>query len=267
MLTTSTAERIAEQKRVLELGHTIDVLAHELGTPISEILARIPDLSRPNKLAVATQKIESAASRADALLYASKVRLRAAGLKLGGDLNAYETQSDGKFNQLQSISINTLVEIAQIAVQSARPNEKIYFGHQYAANCCLECVPNEIIQVVINLFRNSYDSMARAGSGKIDVRTLNDRDTLVDDKAGSLGKIKIIIRDSGEGIPEENIAQIFDEGFTTRSGEGRGHGLAVVRGLVDKNHGVVELHSGGDRGTEAVLTFPRSQCEPAHISG
>jgi signal transduction histidine kinase len=245
----------AERKRIHELGGVINVLAHELATPINEIVSRIEDLSKPSSLAEATRKIESAASRAESLLFTTKLLIR----RVSSD--------NDKLNRRQSISANTLLEIAQNAVKTTR-RENVTFEHQYAANCCIECVPNEIIQVLINLFRNSYDALASSPRKKISVRTLNDRAAESAGKTVSMGKIRIVVRDNGEGISEENMSRIFSDGFSTRSGEGRGHGLVVVKKLVEKHNGTIEVNRSpvrgpglGSHGTELTLTFPRVPCE------
>ena len=72
-----------------------------------------------------------------------------------------------------------------------------------------------------------------AGEGLVDV-TLSSAD----------GKTAVIIRDSGVGIPVENIERIFDPFFTTKDDVGTGIGLWVTKELVEKNGGTITVVAG-----------------------
>jgi signal transduction histidine kinase len=67
------------------------------------------------------------------------------------------------------------------------------------------------------------------------------------------------IRDTGCGIPEENLEHIFDPFFTTREeGEGTGMGLSIVYGVVKNHGGNIRVVSEAGKGTLSVLSFPIS---------
>jgi len=62
------------------------------------------------------------------------------------------------------------------------------------------------------------------------------------------------VSDHGHGIPDELQARIFEPFFTTKPrGEGTGLGLDIVRKVVEKHHGRIELTSGLGRTTFAVF--------------
>ncbi len=252
---------IAEQRKVKEFSDAIDRLAHELGTPLSEIQNELADLKsmRPSDVSQMLDQIENAAARASALMHASPFVL----IPIADSLSAAQKEivhlvSPAKrtiFEKTQVFNLNTIIEIAQNAVKSTR-NEAVSYQHQYSARCCMEGKPTELVQVVVNIFRNAHDSLLNQG-GIINIRTINENN----------GKIKLIVRDNGEGITSENIPKIFQEGYTTRLGTGRGFGLAISKRLVEQWNGTIEVHSPPSRstssqlrGTEIVLTFPRKPC-------
>lgn len=102
----------------------------------------------------------------------------------------------------------------------------------------------QIEQVLINLVTNAVQAMPEGGT--LDVSLKEHDDSLV-----------ITMRDSGVGIPEENIVRIFDPFFTTKpEGEGTGLGLSVSYGIVSRHRGVIEVESEVGIGTTFIVTLP-----------
>lgn len=107
---------------------------------------------------------------------------------------------------------------------------------------------DELIQILTNLLRNSYQAIQEAGrSGAILLRAQNQASTL---------QIEVI--DNGSGISKENQAKLFDQGFTTKGpSEGTGLGLAICRRYARAFGGEVELvFSEKTRGTCFRVTIP-----------
>lgn len=96
--------------------------------------------------------------------------------------------------------------------------------------------PNQIRQVFLNLVINAGHAMPQGGDLEISTYLS------ADGKYVCAG-----IKDSGEGIPEENIARIFDPFFTTKS-DGTGLGLAISYGIVENNGGKIEVKSRAGEG-------------------
>ncbi len=93
------------------------------------------------------------------------------------------------------------------------------------------CYPDELNQVWTNLIHNAVQAMSNQGTLKIDV-TQQER------------FIKVQITDSGCGIPEEILPRIFEPFFTTKPpGEGSGLGLDIVKKIVEKHQGKIEVLS------------------------
>ena len=71
----------------------------------------------------------------------------------------------------------------------------------------------------------------------------------------------ISVTDTGCGIPEEHLPRIFDRFYRvdpSRSSEGTGLGLALVKSIVDLHGGSVAVRSQTNRGTSVTLRFPNS---------
>jgi signal transduction histidine kinase len=76
------------------------------------------------------------------------------------------------------------------------------------------------------------------------------------------GDIVIIsVMDNGRGIPEEKISQLFQrfkqlDSLLSRSHEGSGIGLSIVKALVEMHGGTIEVKSKYEEGTEFIITLP-----------
>ncbi len=93
------------------------------------------------------------------------------------------------------------------------------------------CYPDELNQIWTNLIHNALQAMGNKGTLTISVKKQNDR-------------LEVSITDSGAGIPPEIMPQIFEPFFTTKPpGEGSGLGLDIVRKIVDKHQGKIEVES------------------------
>ncbi len=120
--------------------------------------------------------------------------------------------------------------------------------------------PTQIHQVIMNLCTNAGYAMRDHG-GVLNVR-LDDID--IDDDFAVLhpgikpGRhIRLIVSDSGCGIPPEVMDRIFDPFFTSKpQGEGTGLGLSVVHGIVKSLDGCISAYSEVGKGTTFTIFIP-----------
>jgi len=104
--------------------------------------------------------------------------------------------------------------------------------------------PVELVQAILNLTLNARDAMPQGGLMQIRTRREGDQAILE-------------VEDGGEGIPEAIRERIFEPYFTTKpQGKGTGLGLAVVKRVVERHHGHIELHRRPGRGQCFLLSFP-----------
>jgi PAS domain S-box-containing protein len=121
-------------------------------------------------------------------------------------------------------------------------------------------IPGEVRQLIINLLSNSIDAVD--SDGHVRVR-ISDR---MDSRGDSRG-VKLVIADSGCGIPSKGLSNIFQPFFTTKTDVGVGLGLWVCKNIVDKHGGSIRVKScttPGKSGTVFTVFLPL--LPPATIS-
>jgi len=102
----------------------------------------------------------------------------------------------------------------------------------------------EVQQAIRNLMNNGIEVMPQKGTVSIHTRLTADRKS-----------VTIFIGDTGPGIPPDVLDKIFAPFFTTKA-RGTGLGLAVVRKVLDRHNGAVDVESVVGQGTVFKLTFP-----------
>jgi len=72
------------------------------------------------------------------------------------------------------------------------------------------------------------------------------------------GFVEVSIQDSGRGIPEDLLQNVFRPFFTTKN-RGTGLGLAICKKIVDAHSGSIRLESAEGKGTKVILRFPSAE--------
>ncbi len=120
----------------------------------------------------------------------------------------------------------------------------------------------QIQQVVLNLCTNAIHAIGdKPGRISVSLQLIQIHPHLAaeirDLKSGPC--LRLIVADTGHGMPQSTIDRIFDPFFTTKEqGQGTGLGLSIVQGILASHHGAVRVTSEPDRGTTFELYFPLS---------
>ncbi len=103
----------------------------------------------------------------------------------------------------------------------------------------------QLTQVLFNLLNNAIQASEKKNKVIIKLNNIN-------------GFISILVQDFGKGIPAEVQEKIFDPFFTyNKKGHGNGLGLSVVHGIIKKHKGRIQFSSEVDKGTTFVISIPQ----------
>lgn len=110
---------------------------------------------------------------------------------------------------------------------------------------------NQIKQVVINLVNNALYAMPTGGQLVVET---------TEQLRYSRNWVTLTVRDTGEGIPPENLERIFEPFFTTRADHGgTGLGLSVTYGIVTDHAGMIEVESTVNQGSTFTVWLPMEE--------
>jgi len=111
----------------------------------------------------------------------------------------------------------------------------------------IECYPGQLHQIFMNILSNAVDAIENTGTISITTSIVN-------------GLIRISIKDSGRGIPENLKEKIFEPFYTTKEvGMGTGLGLSISHGIIEKHNGRIDVKSEVEKGSEFIITLPMKQ--------
>jgi PAS domain S-box-containing protein len=108
-------------------------------------------------------------------------------------------------------------------------------------------------QVFLNLFLNAIQAMPNGGELTIEANPMISNSL----KEVKQNFVKIVISDTGRGIPSQIVHKIFDPFFTTRS-KGIGLGLSITYQIIKKHGGTIKVESQWEKGTSFVINLPET---------
>jgi two-component system NtrC family sensor kinase len=107
---------------------------------------------------------------------------------------------------------------------------------------------DQLQQVFMNLVSNATEAMEATGGGVLTIESSHIPDE---------NSLQINFRDTGPGIPEENISKLFEPFFTTKKkGKGVGLGLSVAYGIIQEHGGSIYVKSEAGRGATFQVKLP-----------
>lgn len=236
---TALQNAIIDIYRVPKFGVLYSGIAHNINSPLGGVIGytQLAMMKNPNihGLDMVNQQ-------------AIKISQVLAGISDKGQAELSYKISDINLNDLINFELEYL-------------NFNLYFKHQIEKNLILNDVTNikavysHIALVFHHLLQNAQDAMFEMVNKKLTITTESNENAII-----------LKIKDTGEGIPEEDLEKIFQPGFTTRQlpseaansdePSGYGFGLFIVKNTLDEYNAAIEVESEVGKGSTFTITFP-----------
>jgi len=221
---------LSQQQRLVTMGQTAASLAHQIRTPLSSAILYSSNLKRQNL------------TNDDRAVLSEKLMARLRHLEhLVNDMLMYARGSNLS-NTVFSLS-DLVAELMQ-TIETHIEASHTHFEWQNKVNGDVFLKGNRqmLISSLINLFVNAIQAMGE--NGNLLLKTGLNKNNLM-----------IEIQDNGAGIKDENIENVFEPFFTTRS-DGTGLGLAVVRAVIHAHSGDISVAQVKPQGTIFNIQIP-----------
>jgi two-component system NtrC family sensor kinase len=244
--------QLLQSEKLASLGNLVAGVAHEINTPLGALVSNINSFER------SIEKIKAI------LLHSPKSEVFLNNTQLPEILDNIDKLAEVNKTASERIVriVNSLRRFARTD-QSRKETVDVHEGldstltlvhHQiknrielvkdYGDVPKLECYPDQLNQVFMNIIVNAVQAIE--GKGTITIRTYE-----------TDGQVRIEISDSGSGIPDDKLDEIFEPGFTTKgSGVGTGLGLSIVRHIIEEHKGTIEVESEIGKGTTFRIILP-----------
>lgn len=226
-------EQLVKTEKLAAMGTLASGVAHEVNNPLASISSIIQLLQAKQTLDQDTHEL-----------------LRLVGTQI--NRISQVTQDMMNFARVRPAA-RALIDVNEVLDSSLRlaSFDKGFQNLQTISNLAFQLPKifadkDQLQQVFLNLLLNARDAMPGGG-------TL----TLTTSFQTEKQEISIEIADDGVGIAPENMPQIFDPFFSTKStGQGTGLGLAICYAIVTAHHGRIEAARNNLKGTKFTINLP-----------
>lgn len=231
-------EEILRMDRLVSLGKLASGIAHELRNPLAGIKTTAQALG---------EEMSEDDSRREYLNRITKEIDR-----LNGLLKTFFSFAKPQKLNLAHCPITDIINEIIPFLMKEIADKKIRFIENYHPQLPkIKVDKNQMYQVFLNLFLNAIQAMPDGGELRIEVGPMisNPSDGL------KQNFIRIVISDTGRGIPPHIVPNIFDPFFTTKP-KGIGLGLSIAYQIIKKHGGTIKVESKWERGTSFIIHLP-----------
>ena len=257
--------QVVQSEKMASIGQLAAGVAHEINNPVGYITSNLGSLKDYVKvikqLHELNTQLQQQASESDVLSQIQELADTEDIDFVMDDLEDLLSESLEGADRVKEI-VNELKNFARVdesEIKEADINEgiestlKVVWNElKYKANITknltplppIQCFPGQLNQVFMNLLVNAAQAMPDFGEITISTDIKDDN-------------IVIQISDTGQGIPKESIARIFDPFYTTKEvGKGTGLGLSITHGIIKKHNGTIDIDSEVGKGTTFTIHIP-----------
>jgi len=229
--------QVAHVARLSTVGEMATGIAHEINQPLTAMVT----------YAQACLRMMGSGKADQDKLRGAIQQVTAQGLRAGEIIRRLREFTRMRETKRTAVNLNTLVREAVRFVEAEAREDGIDMrldlsGH--LPNIIADTI--QIEQVILNLLRNAIDAMGDSGTQRVLTVQTGRKNT---------GKVELVVRDTGPGLAEEVMDQIFEPFVTTKS-QGMGMGLSISRSIIEAHHGHLWADAPGAEGAVFHFVLP-----------
>jgi signal transduction histidine kinase len=228
-------DQLVQTKKLASLGTMLAGVAHEVNNPLSNIsssceilIEDINEMDKEHQKALMRKVLEQV----------DKARTIVR--------NLLEFSRNNEFFK-ENLNLRDLLEKTLSLLKGQIP-ARVEISIEVNPDLTIVGDRQRIQQAFMNLITNAIQSIDDQGTIKIKARK------------NTYGSVVIRIKDTGKGIPEQDLPQIFDPFFTTKDvGHGTGLGLFITHDIIIRHGGTIRVESTIGKGTTFTITVPSGE--------
>jgi PAS domain S-box-containing protein len=230
-------EELLRHRKIESVGLLAGGIAHDFNNLLTGIMGNVSILKHSSKSdSFEYQRLDSCEK---ACINAKKLTSQLLTFSRGGE----PVKKRVRVKKFLSDSINIALSGSSVAANFSLPDDL----------WAMEIDEGLMSQAISNLVDNSVQAMPDGGNIHVTAENFVDRETVFSGTPRQV--VKIMIRDEGQGIPDDVISKIFDPYYTTKAG-GTGLGLATAYSIIKKHTGEIRVESTPGQGTTVIILLP-----------
>jgi signal transduction histidine kinase len=235
-----THKRLLHQERIAALGRAAAQVAHEVKNPLAGLL--LYSLHLKSKLGDSSK---SEAALVDKIVDTINHLTDRVEQILGFARPLNLTRSPGNLNRI----VNDVLELLQPQITAKHIDVRLSLSEQASSGMIDD---SSMRGALMNLILNAIEAMPDGG-----------RLSVTSDRIEDMLHLEIV--DTGRGISEEELKNIFEPFYTTKK-QGLGLGMPYAKKIIEQHGGAISIDSRLGEGTKISITLPAEQKEVGHAS-
>jgi C4-dicarboxylate-specific signal transduction histidine kinase len=228
-------EALVQSEKLSAFGSLLAGVSHELNNPLSIVVAQaalLQETTNDPKVLMRSEKISTAAERCAKIV------------------KTFLAMARRRPPERTAVNLNDTVAAAlEVLAYGLRSAGVDVVRELYQGLPVMRADADQLHQVVTNLLLNAQQAMMdRPGRRRLRIATSFD---------SARDEIRLVVDDTGPGVPKELRAKIFEPFFTTKpAGAGLGFGLALCHGLMESHGGGIAVDDAPGGGARFIVTLP-----------
>jgi signal transduction histidine kinase len=228
-------EALVQSEKLSAFGSLLAGVAHELNNPLSIVVAQaalLQETASDPKVLMRSEKISTAAERCAKIV------------------KTFLAMARRRPPERTAVNLNDTVAAAlEVLAYGLRSAGIEIVRELYQGLPMMRADADQLHQVVTNLLLNAQQAMMdRPGRRRLRIATSFD---------SASQQVRLVVDDTGPGVPRDLRAKIFEPFFTTKpAGAGLGFGLALCHGLMESHGGSIAVDDAPGGGARFIVTLP-----------